>query len=94
MAMEELKKVHREKELLLATLGKKEAEAQSNIAECEVLKQKLNLVETTMTTGGNCFLLLLTTSGVYSIIVITFVQMFFFYSYWFPNDAVVGWFNF
>lgn len=52
LAMEELKKVHREKELLLATLGKKEAEAQSNIAECEVLKQKLNLVETTMTTGG------------------------------------------
>lgn len=52
MAMEELKKVHREKDLLLARLGKQEAEAQSNIAECEVLKQKLNLVETTMTTGG------------------------------------------
>lgn len=50
--MEELKRVRREKELLLARLGQLEAESQSNVAECEVLKQKLSLMETAATAGG------------------------------------------
>eukprot|EP01018_Ginkgo_biloba_P002300 Gb_24148 [translate_table: standard] len=52
MAVEELKKAQREKELLLAKVGQLEAESKSNAAECEVVKRKLNLMEAAMMTGG------------------------------------------
>ncbi|KAH9300817.1 hypothetical protein KI387_012400, partial [Taxus chinensis] len=52
VALEELKSVRREKELLLARLGQLEAESQSSTAECDVLKQKLSLMETAAVAGG------------------------------------------
>ncbi|GLJ30178.1 hypothetical protein SUGI_0596930 [Cryptomeria japonica] len=52
VAMEELKRVRREKELLLARLGQLEAESQSSTAECEFLKQKFSLMETAAMAGG------------------------------------------
>jgi cysteinyl-tRNA synthetase len=53
MAMEELQKVENDKKLLLAQLAQLEAENQAGLAECDVLRTKLQQLEVSLLISEN-----------------------------------------
>jgi hypothetical protein len=53
MAMEELQKVENDKKLLLAQLAQLEAENQASLAECDVLRTKLQQLEVSLLISEN-----------------------------------------